>query len=142
MASAKATLDLSVSPDEVWQLIGGFDSLPEWLPYIVRCELTDAGRVRHLDTSDGQSIVERLEAYDHAARRYSYSILESPISVSNYLATLAVTPANSGGGSHIEWACTFTPVALSRQEAETVFRGIFSDGLKALATRFNASTPA
>ena len=77
MASAKATIGLEVSPDDVWQLIGGFDSLPEWLPYIVRSELTDGGQVRHLDNSDGQTIVERLEKYDSSARTYSYSVLQA-----------------------------------------------------------------
>ncbi len=43
MASAKATIGLEVSPDDVWQLIG-FDSLPEWLPYIVCSELNTEGR--------------------------------------------------------------------------------------------------
>jgi hypothetical protein len=142
MASAKATLDLPGSPDEVWQLIGGFGSLPDWLPGVSQSEFTDGGRVRHLHDTAGHTFVERLEAYDRAARRYSYSILESAIPVNNYLATLAVTPANSGGGSHIEWACTFTPVAISREEAESTLSSIFSEGLKALAARFAATTRA
>jgi len=141
MASAKATLDLPVSPDEVWQLIGGFGSLPDWLPGVSQSEFTDGGRVRHLHDTAGHTFVERLETYDRAARSYSYSILESPISVTDYLARLAVTPA-AGGGSHIEWSSTFTPAAISREEAETVFSGIFSEGLKALATRFTATTRA
>ena len=30
MATASASIDLPVSADKVWQLIGGFGSLPEW----------------------------------------------------------------------------------------------------------------
>jgi hypothetical protein len=57
MASAKATIDLHVPVDDVWELIGGFGSLPDWLPFIQKSTLTDGGRVRHLETLDGQSIV-------------------------------------------------------------------------------------
>jgi len=39
MATASTSIDIPVPPDEVWQLIGGFDSLPDWLPYIPKSEL-------------------------------------------------------------------------------------------------------
>src|SRR5215469_5581823 len=103
MASAKATIDLNVPPDEVWQLIGGFGSLPDWLPYVPQSKVTDGGRVRHLDNPDGQTIVERLEKYDFSARTYSYSILQAPFPVTGYLSTITVTPTNGGKGSHVEW---------------------------------------
>ena len=40
----------------------------------------------------GHTFVERLERYDSAARTYSYSIVQSPVSISDYLSTIAVTP--------------------------------------------------
>jgi len=136
MASAKAMIDLNVPPDEVWQLIGGFGSLPDWLPYIPQSKVTDGGRVRYLDTPDGQAIVERLEKYDLAGRTYSYSILQAPFPVTGYLATITVTPINNGEGSRVEWAGTFTPKGVSDDEAHNLFQGIFTDGLKALASRY------
>ena len=50
MVSAKATTDLNGSADEVWQLIGGFGSLPDWIPDIAHSNLSDGGRemVSHL----------------------------------------------------------------------------------------------
>ena len=48
MSSAKVTADLDVSPNELWQLIGGFGSLPDWVPGVSQSELADGGRVRHL----------------------------------------------------------------------------------------------
>jgi ribosome-associated toxin RatA of RatAB toxin-antitoxin module len=42
MAQANASIRIPVSPDKVWQLIGGFDSLPDWLPYIPSSELREA----------------------------------------------------------------------------------------------------
>jgi len=136
MASARATIDLNVPADEVWQLIGGFGSLPTWLPYIPQSKVTDGGRVRHLDNPDGQTIVERLEKYDFEGRTYSYSILQAPFPVTGYLATISVTPIHGSKGSHVEWSGTFTPKDVSDEEAHKLFQGIFSDGLKALASRY------
>ena len=62
MAQASASIDIAAPPDQVWQLIGGFNSLPNWLPYIPKSELSEGSRVRHLANRDGQTIVERLEA--------------------------------------------------------------------------------
>ena len=56
------SIDIAAPLDQVWQLIGGFNSLPNWLPYIPKSELSEGSRVRHLANRDGQTIVERLEA--------------------------------------------------------------------------------
>jgi len=122
----------------VWQLIGGFGSLPDWLPYIPKSELTDGGRVRQLENPNGEPIVERLEKFDSAGRSYSYSILKAPFPVVDYLGTISVTAGKDGKGSHVEWACTFTPNGASDLEAQKVFQGIFSDGLEALSDRYAA----
>jgi len=41
MAQAFSSIEIPPSPDEVWQLIGGFGSLPDWLPYIRKSELNE-----------------------------------------------------------------------------------------------------
>ena len=66
MAQASASIELPVSAEKVWHLIGGFNSLPDWSPNIPRSEATEGGRVRHLDTSNGVTIVERLEKIGRA----------------------------------------------------------------------------
>ena len=90
MARASASIDIPAPPSQVWQLIGGFGSLPDWLPFIPKSELSEGGRVRHLASPNGETIVERLEAFDNAARSYSYSILQAPFPITGYLATLRV----------------------------------------------------
>ena len=136
MSSAKATIELNVPPHEVWQLIGGFGSLPDWIPGLSQSELADGGRVRHLSDLNGHTFVEQLERYDAATRSYSYSILESPISISHYLSTITVTPISGGRGSRVEWSGSFEPLEISEKEAQDVFDGLYSAGLKALASRY------
>ena len=139
MAQASAYIDLPVSGDIVWQLIGGFNSLPDWSPNIPRSETTEGGRVRHLATTNGATIVERLEKFDNAARSYSYSIVQAPFPITDYLATISVHDKAGGSGCLVDWSGTFIPKGVSDSEASKLVEGIFEDGLKALAARFAPS---
>ncbi|MGA5471168.1 SRPBCC family protein [Streptomyces arboris] len=132
MASTAATIELPVPADRVWQLIGGFDSLPDWLPYIPTSDLSEGGRVRTLVNEDGGVIVERLEAFDNTARSYSYSILQAPFPVTGYLSTIAVHAGEGPDSARVEWSGTFTPDGIGDDEAAGLFQGIYADGLTAL----------
>ena len=133
MASAYASLKTNHSPDQVWALIGGFDSLPDWLPFIPESLSSEGGRVRSLKDPDGNSIVERLMAFDEQQRSYSYSILTSPFPVTGYLSTLRVKADDQG--SLVEWLGEFTPAGVSDADAVALFTGIYEGGLRALASR-------
>ncbi|MFD0035135.1 SRPBCC family protein [Streptomyces sp. NPDC055059] len=138
--TATATIDLPRSADDVWQLIGGFDSLPDWLPYIPESELSEGGRVRRLTNQDGGVIVERLKAFDHDQRTYSYAIEQAPFPVTGYLSTLTVRDIpGAPGTSRVEWTGSFTPVGVSEARAEELFHGIYADGLAALLKTLNSS---
>jgi hypothetical protein len=84
----------------------------------------------------GDIIVERLEAFDNAARSYTYTILQAPFPVTGYRSTLRVREVNGGTASRVEWSGEFTPSGVSDREAARQFQGVYEDGLKALATRF------
>ncbi|PCE24749.1 SRPBCC family protein [Burkholderia ubonensis] len=138
MAQAYASIDIPASAGEVWTLIGGFGSLPDWLSYIPDSELSEGGRVRRLANPAGATIVERLIAFDEAERSYSYAILEAPFPVVNYRSTLRVRE-NGPNASKVEWSGTFTPNGSTDEEAGKLFRGIYEDGLNELAKRFSAT---
>jgi len=138
VAKASACIDIPVSPNEVWQLIGGFNSLPDWLPYILKSEPSKGGRVRHLTTSSGETIIERLERFDNTGRTYSYSILKAPFKITNYLATIRVNAKDGGNSASVEWSGIFTPSGISDEEASKLFQRIFAEGLEALAARFKS----
>ncbi|HGM5580417.1 TPA: SRPBCC family protein [Pseudomonas putida] len=131
MANAYASLKTAHTPEHVWALIGGFDSLPAWLPFIPESLSSEGGRVRSLKDPDGNAIVERLQHFDEAARSYSYSILQSPFPIGDYLATLRVKA--EGSGSLVEWFGEFTPNGASEAEVQALFKGIYEGGLEALA---------
>ncbi|MER7933418.1 SRPBCC family protein [Streptomyces sp. NPDC048409] len=130
-AAARATLDVRRPADQVWQLIGGFDALPDWLPYITRSLPGEGGRLRTLTNAEGEVIVERLEAFDASARSYTYSIERAPFPVTGYRSTLQVVDRGDGG-CRVEWSGTFTADGVTDAEATALFDGIYRDGLAAL----------
>ncbi|NVZ81125.1 SRPBCC family protein [Pseudomonas yamanorum] len=136
MAKASAVIEVPVSAEQVWQLVGGFNSLPDWLPFIVKSEPSEGGRVRHLQTADGGVVVERLQSFDNVARTYSYSISESPFPVSEYLATLKVEGLTASSAK-VTWSGVFIPVAgVTDAAVEELFAGVYSGGLEALRGNF------
>jgi hypothetical protein len=134
--SAISTLDLAVDPDTVWDLIGGFGSLLDWTSDFVSCELGAGGRVRHLTTTTGDAITERLLAFDNAARTYTYAVVESPFPVDAPSATLRVLAQSDGPGTHVEWTGQFSPKGISDADAAQLVQKIYDDGLAALAAHF------
>ena len=130
MAKATAFIDLNADIDQVWHLIGGFDSLPDWLPFIPQSALSEGGRVRTLKSVAGETIIERLLDFNEAERSYSYTILKGPAPVRDYQSTLRVLPA--GEGVRVEWSGSFNPDGISDAEASALFSGIYVDGLAAL----------
>ncbi|HBZ2205284.1 SRPBCC family protein [Klebsiella pneumoniae] len=138
MATTTVSIEIPASVDQVWQLMGGFDSQPDWLPFIPKSMVSEGGRVRTLTTSDGGTVIERLEAFDNRQRSYSYSIIQAPFPVVDYLSTIAVVATADNNITRVEWSGSFTPVNVSDADAEALFSGIYRDGLQALKNNFSA----
>ncbi|WP_062428835.1 SRPBCC family protein [Herbidospora daliensis] len=133
MASTTASADLDASPDRVWALMGGFGSLPDWLPSITSSELLEGGRVRRVVTKDGVVIVERLQHFDDQARTYGYSAGELRLPVRDYRAVIAVLGVpGAPERSRVEWTGTFTPDGATEEEAVAVVHRVLSGGLDSL----------
>ena len=134
MPTASATIDIPASADQVWQLIGGFNTLPDWLPFIPNSELSDGGRVRTLQTADGGVVVERLQTFDNAGKTYSYSIEQAPFPATDYLATIKVEA--QGQGARVTWSGRFNAKGVSDEEVVALFNGIYQGGLEALRANY------
>ncbi|EPN9192169.1 SRPBCC family protein [Enterobacter roggenkampii] len=138
MVNTTVSIEIPASAETVWQLMGGFDALPDWLPFIPESVSSEGGRVRSLTTSDGGTVIERLEAFDNRQRSYSYSIMKAPFPVVDYLSTITVHETADSNVSRVEWYGEFTPVNVSDAEARALFSGIYQDGLEALKKNFVA----
>ena len=139
MATTSASIEIPASADCVWQLIGGFNSLPDWLPYIPSSELSEGGRVRSLKTPEGDVIVERLEAFNHRDRSYSYSFIEAPFPARGYWSTLQVREIAGRQAALVVWSGSFVADGVSDEEISSLFHGIYQAGLQALKQRLLVS---
>ncbi|MFC4891002.1 SRPBCC family protein [Streptomyces beijiangensis] len=135
MASTSVTRIVPASPDTVWDLIGGFHSLPDWLPYIPQSVSEQGGRARRLTNADGEVITEQLTSFSSEERSYDYAILHAPFPVTGYLSTLRVHALpGRPDAAEVQWSGRFVPEGISDEEAEALFTGIYRDGLDALHT--------
>jgi hypothetical protein len=130
--TVKRSAQLAADAASVWRRIGDFARLDAWHPAVAACVLEPGGGapVRKLTTVDGAVLRERLIAASQADMTYSYSILDGPLPVADYQATLSVAPA--GGGSVVVWTSTFRARGATDEAAAGVIGGIYEAGLKAL----------
>ncbi len=131
---------LPVSARVVWETIGGFNDLARWHPAVARSEETKegGGTVRTLHLHGGGVIVERLESKNDRERSYSYTVLEAPLPVARYRATLRVSESPDGRGCTVEWASEFEPSGAPESEAVKAVRGIYEAGFENLRKMFGA----
>ncbi|MER6502319.1 SRPBCC family protein [Streptomyces sp. NPDC001455] len=133
MASTSVSRIVPASPDKVWSLIGGFDALPDWLPYIPESTPLEGGRVRRLKNPEGEVIIERLVDFNETERHYSYAILQAPFPVNGYVSTIRVhTVPGRDDIAEVQWSGRFNPDNATEQEVADLFTGIYRDGLDAL----------
>ena len=135
MAKVDMKIDLNVAADEVWKLIGGFNTLPDWHPAIEKSELEEEGSMRRLSLAGGGTIVEKLERLDDSERVYTYSIVDSPLPVANYSATICVKD-NAEGKTTVEWSSEFEAKGAGENEAMDIIADIYQAGFDNLKKMF------
>lgn len=140
MTKVSVTTELAVPANTVWSTIGGFNALPDWHPAVAKSVVEKEGnnRVRRLSLVGGGTLIERLEHVDDRERVYSYSILDGPLPVANYVASIRVREGSGGRGCTVEWSSEFQPSGVPESEATKVIRGIYEAGFENLKRMFGA----
>ena len=134
MPKVSLSQNLNVSADQLWQMIGRFNALPDWHPGNEKSELTKQGQTRKLSLVGGGSIIEKLEHKDDHSRTYTYSIVDSPLPVKNYTATLKVT--GEGENATVEWSSEFEAAGVAENDAMKTIEGVYQAGLDNLKKMF------
>ncbi len=128
--------------DTLWSRIRDFNALPLWHPGIADSRIENnepsdrVGCIRHFHTRDGGMIREKLLALSVFVFSCTYEILESPMGVANYVATLKLTPITDGNRSFAEWSAEFDcDESRERELSELIGQGVFQTGFDALKRR-------
>ena len=134
---------IDASADNVWSRIRDFNGLPQWHPMIADSRIENnqpsdrVGCIRHFHTRDGGLIREKLLALSDYDFSCSYEILESPMGVEHYVATLKLAPVTDGTRCFAEWSAEFECApGRERELTESIGNGVFQGGFDALKSHF------
>ncbi|MEL6774438.1 MAG: SRPBCC family protein [Pseudomonadota bacterium] len=129
----------------VWDRVRDFNGLPRWHPLVRDSRIENSepsdkiGCVRDFHLQNGDRIRERLLGLSDYDYFCTYSILESPMPLTDYVATLRLTPVTDGDRSFAEWTAEFE---CEEAEAEGLVTGIGTDvflaGFSALKRQLTA----
>lgn len=104
MATVSLRQEFSQSPDAVWAVVGDPAAVADWIPALQSSRLEDD--VRHVVFTDGNPARERIVSHDPQNRTYTYSYIDGPLPLAEYVSTIRVDATESG--SAISWDAHFT----------------------------------
>ena len=143
MVQVYASSVIDASADNVWSRIRDFNAMPQWHPLIADSRIENSqpsdrvGCIRQFSLRDGGMIRERLLALSDYEYSCTYEILESPMEVENYTATLKLTPVTDGARCFAEWSAEFDCApGRERELTDSIGGGVFQGGFDALKRHF------
>ncbi|MCX7329557.1 MAG: SRPBCC family protein [Hyphomicrobiales bacterium] len=98
---------------KVWAKVRDFNALPRWVPAVRESRIENGepadkvGCVRDFHLQNGDHLRERLLGLSDYDMFCTYSILESPMPLTDYIATLRLTPITDGDKTFAEWTAEF-----------------------------------
>ncbi len=134
---------INAPAERVWSQIRDFNGLPSWHPRIVQSRIEQdqpsdkIGCIRNFRLESGATIREKLLGLSDFDYSCTYSILESPMGVENYVAALKLTPVTDGNRTFAEWSAEFDCAPEDAAElVDNIGTNVFQDGFDALKRRF------
>lgn len=144
MIRVYASSVIDAGADSVWSRVRDFNALPLWHPGIADSRIENnepsdkVGCIRHFHTREGGMIRERLLALSDFDYSCVYEILESPMGVDNYVATLKLSPITDGNRCFAEWSAEFDCAeGRERELTDVIGNGVFQGGFTALKQHFS-----
>jgi len=143
MASVYVSSVIGAPRDKVWERIRDFNSLPVWHPRIRDSRIEESlpsdkiGCIRNFNLQNGDNLREQLLGLSDYDKFYTYTILESPMPLTDYVATLRLTPVTDGDRSFIEWSAEFQcDPAVEAELVDGIAGNVFQGGFDALKRHF------
>jgi hypothetical protein len=124
---------------KVWEKVRDFNALPRWHPRIRESRIENGepsdkiGCVRDFRLQNGDRLREKLLGLSDYDMFCTYSILESPMPLTDYMATLRLTPISDGNRTFIEWSAEFDcAVEVAAELMDGIGNNVFQAGFDAL----------
>ncbi|MEO1266339.1 MAG: SRPBCC family protein [Pseudomonadota bacterium] len=128
---------------KVWDRVRDFNGLPKWHPRIRDSRIEEAlppdkvGCVRNFNLQNGDNLREQLLGLSDYDMFCTYSMLDGPMPLSDYIATLRLTPVTEGDRTFIEWSAEFECEPENEADlVDGIGRNVFQGGFDALKRHF------
>jgi Polyketide cyclase / dehydrase and lipid transport len=143
MAQVYVSSVIAAPASSVWAVVRNFNALPDWTLFVVESRIEQnmppdqVGCIRNFQLKDGGKIRERLLALSDYDMSCTYTIVESPMGVENYIATLALTPITDGNSTFVSWKAEFDCTPERENDlVQSIGQGVFQAALTHLKQRF------
>ncbi len=113
MARVYVSTVIAAPVARVWEKVRDFNGLPRWVPAVRDSRIENGepadkiGCVRDFHLQNGDHLREKLLGLSDYDFFCTYSILESPMPLTDYVATLRLTPVTDGDQTFAEWTAEF-----------------------------------
>ncbi|MBO6815234.1 MAG: SRPBCC family protein [Rhizobiaceae bacterium] len=129
---------------KVWDRVRDFNALPRWHPRIQESRIEEGepsdkiGCVRNFTVQNGDRIREKLLGLSDYDYFCTYAILESGMPLTDYVATLRLTPVTDGDRTFVEWSADFECAPENENDlVEGIGSNVFQAGFDALKRHFS-----
>ncbi len=143
MARVYTSSVINASAARVWARVRDFNGLSNWHPAIAESRIENGepadkvGCVRNFSLRNGDRLREQLLGLSDFDMFCTYSILDSPMPLTNYVATLRLTPITDQDRTFIEWSADFDCAPDREGELlSNIGGGVFQGGFDALKRAF------
>jgi NADPH2:quinone reductase len=137
--------------EAVWAALRDFNAHDHWHPAVTESRIEDArapdelGAVRNFRLRNGAQIREQLLSLSDHDHTFTYCILDAPIPLQGYVATVTLKRVTDGNRTFWDWRSRFaTPPGMEATLARMVGEEVYDAGIEAIRALVGggASMPA
>jgi Polyketide cyclase / dehydrase and lipid transport len=143
MARVYVSSVINAPAAKVWARIRDFNGLPNWVPPVAESRIENGepadkvGCVRAFSLRNGDRLREQLLGLSDFDMFCTYSILDSPMPLTGYVATVRLTPITDQERTFIEWSAEFDCTPDKEQELiDGIGTNVFMSGIDTLKRAF------
>jgi NADPH:quinone reductase-like Zn-dependent oxidoreductase len=143
MVTVRKSTIIDAPVDAVWHFLRDFNAHHAWHPAVAASRIEDArdadeiACVRAFRLQDGAGLREQLLSLSDRERSFTYCILEAPIPLIGYVATVRLRPVTDGARTFWEWSSRFAaPEGREDELARLVGEDIYEAGFDAVKSHF------
>jgi len=144
MPTIHVTRMISAPLQHVWEYTRDFNGLPKWFPGVVDSHIepgvavNQPGCIRNFGLEGGPRIREKLLAISEQDHSWNYTMVESPLPITNYVATVRLSAGN-GTATLAEITSQFDVPPAQEKEIVGLLTNIYNGAFELLRHHFETS---